>query len=106
MLRALAERYECVAVELGPVVRIVSWFAERRGLTVIDAVAALACLDAAGSLGIDRPGAGDLAASEVQLDGKLPRQQICFGALGAATAAASLNPEAMSWIQAMPIRGD
>ena len=81
-------------------VRGASW------LTVIDAVAALARLDAAGSLRIDRPGAGDLAASEVQLDGKLPRQQICFGALGAATAAASLNPEAMSWIQAMPIRGD
>jgi cytidylate kinase len=101
LLRSLAERYDCTSVELGPVVRTISWLVERRGLTVADAVAVLVGLNAKGALRIDRPGTGDLAASEIELGGKLLRQQIFSGWLGPATAATSLDREAMLWIHGL-----
>lgn len=101
LLRAFVERYDCVAIELGPVVRAVSWLAERKGVPVADAVALLARLQGQGRLRIDRPAAGELAASEIELDGLVLRQQIFSGSLAPALAAASLETEAMAWIHSL-----
>ena len=101
VLRALTERFACIAVELGPVVRTVSWLAHRRQLSVMDAVAELARLQAARRLRIDRPAAGLLAASEVELDGTVMRQNIFSGDLNAALSAASLDPDVMPWVHGL-----
>ncbi len=98
LLRALAKRYRCVAVELGPLVRTVSWLAERRRMTIADAVAQLALLDSQGRLCIERPAAGALSASEVEIDGVPLQQQIFSRRLAPATAATSLDATAMAWI--------
>jgi len=101
LLRALAGRYDCTAIELGPVVRTVAWFAVTRRLSVIDAVAEMSRLASVGRVKIDRPAAGDLAASEVELDRLLMRQQIFSRRLNAAVTAVSLDAGAMAWIHSL-----
>jgi cytidylate kinase len=101
LLRALVARYDCMALELGPVVRAVSWLAETRSMTIADAVAELARADATARLRIDSPAAGNLAASEIELAGLPLRQQLFSGRLAAATAATSRDGEAMDWINGL-----
>jgi len=101
LLRALAMRLGIPAVELGPIVRTVAWLAEREQIPVVDAVALVAGLEASGRLRIDRPAAGHLAASEVEVDGRPLRQQVFSGRLNQAIAAASLDSIVMSWIHSL-----
>lgn len=98
LLRQLAARYPVAAIELGPVVRAVSWVSRRHGITVPDAVAVLARLEGEGRIAIDRPGADSLAASDVELDGIRLGAEMFSSDLAATTAAASVDPEAMAWI--------
>ena len=56
-----------MALELGPVVRAVSWLAETRGMTIIDAVAELARLDASARLRIDQSGCRRPGRFEIEL---------------------------------------
>lgn len=97
LLAALSQRYGCLAIEIGPVVRAVAWFAELHDLTISDAVAAIAGFQTADRLQID-PSRGTLAASEVSIAGHRIPDRVFGGELRPAIAATSLDADAMAWI--------
>jgi CMP/dCMP kinase len=101
LLRGLAERFDCTLLELGPLVRVAAWLSSRDRATTTDAIARLDSLRERGTLRIDRNAAGVLSATEVELDGLLPRQDSFSAALRDATTAVSSDPEAMSWVYAL-----
>ncbi len=101
LLRGLADRFDYVPLELGPVVRAVAWLIVHERRTTTAAIALLDALGASGRLQIDRAAAGTLSASEVQLDGFLPRQRAFSSTLGIGTAAVATDAEAMEWIYAL-----
>jgi cytidylate kinase len=101
LLCGLRARFGCTALEAGPVLRTLAWLSQHQALTTPDAVAVMARTQALGRLRIDRPGAGELAASEVDLDGLLMRQSTFSGALLPALVAASQDTEVVSWMQTL-----
>jgi cytidylate kinase len=101
LLLALASRYRCRAVEIGPIVRLVGWLAARDGVPVSTAVASLAVLDRAGYLDIAAPGGAAYAASDVVLLGA-ETSKTAFSAISdRALASVSSDTDALSWIFAL-----
>lgn len=99
LLRGLGEHYDCMVVELGPIVRTASWLAERRHIPVVDAVAELVRLQNLRRLRIDRPAAGLLAASEIEMEGRVLRQEIFARSLNPVVRELSLSPESMAQVK-------
>jgi CMP/dCMP kinase len=97
LLRGLCARFGCAALEAGPVLRTLAWLSQHQALTTADAVTVMSRTQALGRLRIDRPGASELAASEVELDGLLMRQSAFSGALLPALVAASRETEIVLW---------
>jgi cytidylate kinase len=98
LLIALATRYRCPALEIGPVVRTVSWIATHRGVPVSSAVAILAAQHAAGRLDIGAPGQATTAASDIVLDGAGVSEEIFRASRPQAIAVAAVEPAALAWI--------
>lgn len=101
VLVALRERYGVEAIEFGPVVRTIAWWARQRRIPVANAVALLARLDAGDKLSIAETSPGALAASEVVLAGTPMRQRVFSGALSDALAAASADAAAIAWVSGL-----
>jgi cytidylate kinase len=101
VLVALRERYGAEAIEFGPVMRTIAWWASRHRIPVADAVALLARLDASGRMSIAESPAGALAASEVVLAGAPMRQRVFSGSLSDALAAATADAAAFAWVSGL-----
>ncbi|MDQ3629891.1 MAG: (d)CMP kinase [Actinomycetota bacterium] len=99
LLLALERRYDCLAVEVGPIVRTVAWWADRHRLSIDDTIAALARRHGLGQVVIGKPGSPQLAASEMEVAGLPMRQRVFSGALGPAITATAGNPLALLWIE-------
>ncbi len=105
LLLALRQRYDCLAVEAGPIVRTVAWWAERHRLSVADAVVELARRDGCGQILFVAPGSSQLAASELEVAGLPMRQRVFSGSLGPAITATSVDPMAVLWVEQL-VRGE
>jgi cytidylate kinase len=101
LLCGLRDRFGCTALESGPVLRTLAWLSQQRVLTAPDAAALMSRTHALGRLRIDRPGVGELAASEVDLDGLIMRQPTFSGVLFPALFAASWDAEVVAWMHAL-----
>jgi cytidylate kinase len=98
LLTALGRSYSALAIEFGPIVRTVAWWASHNKATIADAVALIARLDALGQVSIAELSSSPLAASEVALRGMPMRQRIFSAALAEATAATADDAAATAWI--------
>jgi cytidylate kinase len=101
LLHGIGDRFGCTVLELGPIVRSAAWLSSRDRTTTADAIARLDRFRERDVLRVDRVAAGMLSATEVELDGILPRQDSFSSALGDATVAVATHSEAMEWIYAL-----